>query len=123
MPCPATRVRGLLPPHGYQHLAYDIEQEYHTGHDAVRDDERVIRNRELQPQPAVDDTEQHECPAVPDVYVTDQSALTVLEKVTVVDVAESRLDYQETDDHGSEDRVGLVEELAEDQTRQLHEFQ
>lgn len=94
-----------------QNLGNDIEDKNRTGNHAVRNDERGARRGQLQAQSTVDDTENDHAPAVPDVQVAEGAPRVRLGKLGVVNETESRLDDKEAYDDGTENGMGLLEQL------------
>lgn len=87
------------------------KQSYDGGDDRVDDSEATGSSGKLKTEATVDDAQDHEKAAVPDVDVTENSTGLRLAVIDVVDNTEDGLQGKQGDDKDSKACVGLVEEL------------
>ena len=78
-------------PHLLKDGSSNVQQGHHNGDDSIRDVVALGRTSKLQPNASVDDADDHEDSAVPDMGVTDESSSLELQVVEVVDVSEDWL--------------------------------
>lgn len=88
-----------------------VSCENHSSDNRVRNNERLSGACKLKAQPAVDDAQDYQDSAIPDMSVGDKTTLLVLDIIKVMEVSSDWLDTEECNHYGAEKSVIFGEVL------------
>lgn len=116
------RLLGVASHHEFEELDADVECTHNGGQQGIECHQYGASAGELQAETHVDEAGEHECAAVPDVAVRDDTTGVVLQVVLVVEISEDGLDEHGPADDGANRGVCGFQTLFGQTVSKIHSY-